>query len=65
MDVNGIASLATSFSDIQATNQIQVAVLNKALNAEAVAAAKLIEALPEPSSVNLPDHLGKNVNTTA
>ncbi len=65
MDVNGIASLATSFSDIQATNQIQVAVLNKALNAEAVAAAKLIEALPEPSSVNLPAHLGQNVNTTA
>ncbi|GBG02186.1 hypothetical protein AZSI13_15130 [Azospira sp. I13] len=64
MDVNGIASLATSFSESQNANQIQVAVLKKALDAQASSAAQLIQALPQ-SAVNLPDHLGKNVNTSA
>lgn len=64
MDVNGIASLATSFSESQNANQVQVAVLKKALDAQASSAAQLIQALPQ-SAVNLPDHLGKNVNTSA
>lgn len=65
MDVSGIASLATQFSDAQTSDQIQVAVLKKAMDAQAQSAQQLIEALPQPSSVNLPEHLGKNVNTTA
>ncbi|MFZ5584225.1 MAG: YjfB family protein [Pseudomonadota bacterium] len=64
MDVNGIASLATSFSETQTSNQIQTAVLKKALDAQASSAVQLIQGLPQ-STVNLPDHLGKNVNTTA
>jgi hypothetical protein len=64
MDVNGIANLATSFSESQTANQVQVAVLKKALDAQASSAAQLIQAVPQ-STVNLPDHLGKNVNTSA
>jgi len=65
MDVNGIASVATSFSESQNANQVQVAVLKKALDAQASSAAQLIQALPPVSSVNLPAHLGQNVNTSA
>ena len=64
MDVNGIANLATSFSESQTANQVQVAVLKKALDAQASSVAQLIQAVPQ-STVNLPDHLGKNVNTSA
>lgn len=65
MDVSGIANLATSFSETQTSNAVQVAVLKKALDAQASSAQQLIETLPQSSGVNLPDHLGKNVNTTA
>ncbi|HJW02436.1 MAG TPA: YjfB family protein [Azospira sp.] len=65
MDITGIASMATQFSDAKTADQIQVAVLKKAMDAQAQSAQQLIEALPQPSSVNLPEHLGKNVNTTA
>lgn len=64
MDVNGIASLATSFAATETSNQIQTAVLKKALDSQASAAAQLIQALPQ-STVNLPAHLGQKVNTTA
>ena len=64
MDVSGIASLATSFADTQNADQIQIAVMKKALDAQATSADLLIQASPQ-SAVNLPDHLGKNVNTTA
>lgn len=65
MDITGIASMATQFSDAKTADQVQVAVLKKAMDAQAQSAQQLIEALPQPSSVNLPEHLGKNVNTTA
>lgn len=65
MDVTGIASMATQFSDAKTADQIQVTVLKKALDAQAESAAQLIQALPQPASVNQPAHLGQNVNTSA
>ncbi len=68
MDVTGIANLATNMSE-NATNQaVGIAVLKKALDAQAGNAAALIAALPPitPSApASLPPHLGQNINTTA
>jgi hypothetical protein len=46
-------------------NDIQVAVLKKAMDSQSQAALALISAIPQPPSVNLPAHLGSNVNTSA
>ena len=45
----------------------QVAVLKKALDSEASAAAALIQAIPQPQPVTSsnPPHLGNNVDTKA
>lgn len=45
-------------------NNIQVAVLKKAMDSQSQSAVALINALPQPAS-NLPAHLGRNVNTSA
>ncbi len=69
MDVSGIGSMASSLSDIQDGNSLQVAVLNKAMNSQEQCAMQLLQGLPDSgqttSSTNLPAHLGQNVNTTA
>lgn len=66
MDVNSIASVATSMSQNATNDAVSIAVLRKALNAESSTAAQLIDALPPvQSSANLPGHLGQNINTVA
>ena len=66
MDVSGIANLATRMAQAQTGQDVGIAVLKKALDAEASIAAGLIAAIPAaPSIVNLPPHLGRNINTTA
>lgn len=65
MEVNGIASLATSMSATKTNQEVGLAVLKKALDAERAGAAALLNAIPSPSSSNLPSHLGQNINTTA
>ncbi|QWT46954.1 YjfB family protein [Azospira inquinata] len=69
MDVSGIGSMASSLSDIQDGNSLQVAVLKKAMNSQEQSAMQLLQGLPDSgqttSSTNLPAHLGQNVNTTA
>jgi hypothetical protein len=66
MDVSGIANLATSMAQAQTGQDVGIAVLKKALNAEASIAAGLISAIPAPpSAVSLPPHLGQNINTMA
>jgi len=65
MDVSSIASLASSLSDSRANEAVGIAVLKKALDAEAAGALALIDAIPAAPSANLPAHLGQNVNTTA
>jgi len=64
MDVNNIANLATNMAQARTGQEIGVAVMKKALDAEASGVMSLINALP-PSTQNLPSHLGQNVNTTA
>lgn len=62
MDVSAIASLATNLAETGVQQQVGISVLKKALDIESTTAATLIAALPQ---VNLPAHLGNNVNTTA
>lgn len=48
------------------SDAISLAVLKKAIDAEAKTAQALINAIPQPaSSANLPPNLGQNINTTA
>lgn len=61
MDVSGIANLATSLSQVQTANAIQVAVLKKALEAQEAGALALIQALPDAPRSN-PPNLGNSVD---
>ncbi|MBW9332238.1 MULTISPECIES: YjfB family protein [Herbaspirillum] len=62
MDVNQIASLATSMASAQTSDSVNVLMLKKALNSQAAAAVGLLQALPPlPANPNI----GRNVNTTA
>lgn len=68
MDVNAVANLATAQSNARTRDQIDIAVLNKALDAQTLTAASLIESMNSSMvtpAKNLPPNLGQNVNTTA
>ncbi len=64
MEVNDIASLATNMTQTQIKQEVAFTMLKKAMDMEASSALALIQATA-PSAINLPDHLGQNVNTTA
>lgn len=67
MDISS-ASTVSALSGQAVGQSVDNQVLKKALENEKQNAAALINALPqpqEPSSANLPPHLGQNVNTTA
>lgn len=61
METMDIARLASSMAQMQLQQQVGVAVLKKALDAQASGALALLQALPPV----LPAHLGQNINTTA
>lgn len=63
MDSVTSATVAASMAETKAGQAISMEVLKKALDAQATAAAGMIEALPQIQ--NMPDHLGQNINTTA
>lgn len=65
MEINGIANLATAMETSRTDQAVGIAVLKKALDAQATSAAALLAALPPVQSAKLPPHLGQNVNTTA
>lgn len=66
MSVNSIASLSTAMATAQTDEQVSVAVLKKAIDAQSNSALALLQALPSPTpAANLPAHLGQNINTTA
>ncbi|HJV84908.1 MAG TPA: YjfB family protein [Noviherbaspirillum sp.] len=65
MEVNNIAALATTLASTATNQAVGVAVLKKAMDIQASSAMAMLEALPPAPSVNLPPHLGQNVNTTA
>jgi hypothetical protein len=65
MDITAIASLASNVAATAPSDAVGVAVLKKALDIEAANALALVQALPDIPSVNLPAHLGQNIDTTA
>lgn len=62
--MDAISSATSSIAAATTNNDIQVAVLKKAMDSQSQAAMALISAIPQPPSVNLPAHLGSNVNTS-
>lgn len=66
MDVTGIAKLATSIADTGTRQDVAVAVVKLARDAQATTATQLLDALQPPASTaSLPAHLGNHINTTA
>jgi len=68
MNISGIASLATAMTQERQSQEIGLAVLKKALDADKASAALLIQAASAAAparQANLPAHLGQNINTTA
>lgn len=63
MDVMGIAKLSTSIADTGLRQDVSLAMLKRAQDLQASTATQLLNAVPPAQ--NLPEHLGKNVNTTA
>ena len=62
MDVSMNTSTALAQS---ASNEVGMAVLKKSMEVEAQGAIALINAIPQPPSVNLPPNLGRHINVTA
>lgn len=62
MDVNSIASAATSLSQARTGDAVNTLVLKKAMEIQAQSAAQLLEALPPP---NNPPHLGQKIDAMA
>ncbi|TWI65304.1 putative motility protein YjfB-like [Pseudoduganella lurida] len=65
MDAMSIARLSTTIAETGTRQEVSMAVLKKAMDAQATSAAALIQALPDIPAANLPAHLGNHVNTTA
>lgn len=66
MDVAAIAKLSTSIAETGNRQEVQAAVLKRALQIEGSAATQLIDAVKTvPSVQNLPSNLGNTINTTA
>jgi hypothetical protein len=66
MDVNGIARAASTIAETGIKQEAGMAVLKRAQEIEKATATQLLDAIPAAESIqNLPEHLGKNVNTTA
>jgi hypothetical protein len=66
MDVMGIAKLATSIADTGLKQDVGIAVLKRAEDAQSSVATQLLDAVQSVAPAqNLPAHLGQHVNTTA
>ena len=65
MEINSLASLATSMANNATDQAVSIAVLKKTLDTQAAGALALLQAIPDAPTQNLPEHLGQNVNTTA
>jgi hypothetical protein len=67
MDISS-ASSVSALSGQSVGNAIENEVLKKAREIQAQSTAAIINSIPQPAkspSVNMPSHLGQNVNTTA
>jgi hypothetical protein len=64
MDISGITSLGTSMSQSKAVDEVQIAVLKKAMDVSAQGALQLIQAASNVIPSN-PPHLGRQIDTVA
>jgi len=64
MDISGITSLATSMSQSKAADEVQMAVLKKAIDISTQGALQLIQAATNIIPSN-PPHLGGQIDTIA
>jgi hypothetical protein len=62
--LDGVSGAATANATAQIAGQVQVFALKQAVNAEASAAAALLQTLAPPSSVPNPPHLGQHVDAS-
>lgn len=66
MDVTAIAKLSTSIAETGNRQEVQAAVLKRAMQIEGATATQLIDAIKTaPAVQNLPSNLGNTINTTA
>lgn len=65
MEIGSIASLATSMAQTRTAQDVSIAVFKKALDTQSAGALALLDAIPATPVPRLPDHLGRNINTTA
>lgn len=66
MDVTGISALATQMAQGRQVNDVQTAVLKKAIDIETQGAMQLIQTASQiVPSANNPSHLGNTINTFA
>lgn len=60
-----VSSLATAASTAGLQGDVQMAVLKKAMNAQADSVSQLLDAVPKSGGTNNPPHLGQNVDVSA
>lgn len=66
MDVAAIAKLSSSIAETGNRQEVQAAVLKRALQIEGSTSTQLIDAIKTaPAVQNLPSNLGNTINTTA
>lgn len=66
MDVTSIAKLSTSIAETGNRQEVQAAVMKRAMQIEGTVATQLIDAIKTAAPVqNLPSNLGNTINTTA
>jgi len=66
MSISTSSGVSAALGQASAQDQRSILVLKKALDSQAQTAAALIQALPQPVTIdNLPPHVGRSVNTTA
>ena len=64
VSVSGIAALATQMSQTRTAEEVQIAVLKKAMELQSQGALQLVQAATQPMSSN-PPHLGNIIDTSA
>ena len=61
----GAVSAVLAQQQASSTQSAQITMLKKAMDMQAQGALQLIASLPSNNQAGLPDHIGKNINTTA
>jgi len=66
MDIEGIASVASSMAQERTANAVSIAMLKKAMDVQSSMALALIGSVsPVPTTQSLPPHLGNHIDVTA